>query len=116
MMAPCSSGCRSNAARPARSTSPSTGFETGSAPSPSLEPCSSAATRDRRCRSFPTRIQRRGFMRYGRAIVVDDLSSVELEPSRVVVYDREIGLRLLYRDPASGAEHYLIRHPPGLKA
>ena len=54
-------------------------------------------------------------MEYGRAIVVDGLRSIELEPSQPVIYDREIDLRLLYQDPDSGAEHYLIRYPAGLK-
>src|SRR2546421_1041453 len=54
-------------------------------------------------------------MEYGRAIVVDGLRSIELEPSQPVIYDREIGFRLLYQDPDSGAEHYLIRYPAGLK-
>lgn len=54
-------------------------------------------------------------MRYGQAIVVDRLSSVELRPSQPVIYDREIGVRLLYEDPDSGAEHYLIRYPAGLE-
>ncbi len=54
-------------------------------------------------------------MDYGRAIKVDDLRSVELRPSWSVIYDREIDLRLLYEDPASGAEHYLILYPAGLK-
>jgi hypothetical protein len=51
---------------------------------------------------------------YGRAVILDDLGSAELEPSSPVIYDREIGLRLLYQDPDSGAEHYLIRYPAGL--
>jgi quercetin dioxygenase-like cupin family protein len=55
-------------------------------------------------------------MGYGRAIIVDNLRSVVLGRSQLVVYDREIGLRLLYQDPDSGAEHYLIRYPAGLKA
>lgn len=55
-------------------------------------------------------------MGYGRAIIVDGLRSLELGRSQPVVYDREIGLRLLYQDPDSGAEHYLIRYPPGLRA
>jgi quercetin dioxygenase-like cupin family protein len=55
-------------------------------------------------------------MEYGRAIIVDHLSSVELNQSQPVIYDREIGLRLLYQDPESGAEHYLIRYPSGLQA
>src|SRR5438309_10785057 len=54
-------------------------------------------------------------MEYGRAVIFDALRSVELELSRSVIYDREIGLRLLYEDPDSGAEHYLIRYPAGLK-
>jgi quercetin dioxygenase-like cupin family protein len=54
-------------------------------------------------------------MEYGQAIAVDGLRSVELEPSRSVIYDREIGLRLLYEDPKAGAEHYLIEYPAGLR-
>jgi quercetin dioxygenase-like cupin family protein len=55
-------------------------------------------------------------MEYGQAIIVDNLSAVELGRSQPVIYDREIGLRLLYQDPDSGAEHYLIRYPAGLRA
>ncbi len=53
---------------------------------------------------------------HGRAIIVDDLGSIELDRSQPVIYDREIGLRLLYRDPDSGAEHYLVRYPAGVRA
>jgi quercetin dioxygenase-like cupin family protein len=55
-------------------------------------------------------------MEFGEAIIIDELRSLELESSQPVIYDREIGLRLLHRDPRSGAEHYLIRYPAGLKA
>jgi quercetin dioxygenase-like cupin family protein len=55
-------------------------------------------------------------MGYGRAIIVDGLGSEELGRSQPVIYDREIGLRLLYQDPDSGEEHYVIRYPAGLKA
>ncbi len=55
-------------------------------------------------------------MKDGWAIVVDNLRWVELGRSQLVIYDREIGLRLLYQDPDSGGEHYLIRYPAGLKA
>ena len=51
----------------------------------------------------------------GRAIIVDDLASAELRPGHSVVYDREIALRTLYEDEATGAEHYLIRYPAGLR-
>jgi quercetin dioxygenase-like cupin family protein len=44
------------------------------------------------------------------------LASMPLEESQPVIYDRPIGLRLLHRDPHSGAEHYLIRYPNGLQA
>jgi quercetin dioxygenase-like cupin family protein len=47
---------------------------------------------------------------------LDQLDSVEMEPRRPIIYDRDIGMRLLYEDPDSGAEHYLIRYPAGLKA
>jgi quercetin dioxygenase-like cupin family protein len=52
------------------------------------------------------------------AIIVDELRSLELrEPgaAAAAVYDRPIGLRLLYEDPHSGEEHYVVRYPPGLK-
>ena len=52
-------------------------------------------------------------MGYGRAVIVDDLASAELEQSGSVIYDGEIGLRVLYEDPDSGTEHYLIRYPAG---
>jgi quercetin dioxygenase-like cupin family protein len=55
-------------------------------------------------------------MEYGDAIVVDALGSAEMRPSQLAIYDREIGVRLLYRDADSEAEHYLIRYPAGLKA
>ena len=55
-------------------------------------------------------------MRFGDATIVDNLSSVRMERSRPPVYDREVELRLLYEDPLSGAEHYVVRYPAGLKA
>jgi quercetin dioxygenase-like cupin family protein len=55
-------------------------------------------------------------MEHGAAIILDHLDSIPLESSRPVIYDRDIGLRLLYQDPESGAEHYVIRYPPGVKA
>jgi quercetin dioxygenase-like cupin family protein len=42
------------------------------------------------------------------------LALSELDEARPVIYDRPIGLRLLYQDRQSGAEHYLIRYPPDL--
>jgi quercetin dioxygenase-like cupin family protein len=50
------------------------------------------------------------------AIIVDGLGSLDLGQSQPAIYDRPIGLRLLYQDPGSGAEHYVIRYPAGLQA
>jgi len=55
-------------------------------------------------------------MEHGEAIVQDHLGSVKMDASRQVVYDREIELRLLHEDPSSGAEHYVVRYPAGLRA
>jgi hypothetical protein len=55
-------------------------------------------------------------MKNSDAIVIDHLRSVELEPARSVAHDAELGVRLLYQDPRSGAEHYLVRYPAGLGA
>jgi quercetin dioxygenase-like cupin family protein len=57
-------------------------------------------------------------MEYGRATIVDDLASLELQEPReaaAAIYDRAIGLRLLHEDRDSGEEHYLIRYPAGTK-
>jgi len=53
-------------------------------------------------------------MDYGDAIIIDGLTSLELEPDTSVIYDREIALRLLHRDPKTRAPHFLIRYPAGL--
>ena len=57
-------------------------------------------------------------LNYGAATIVDQLQSLELEgagAAAAAVYDRPIGLRLLYADPASGEEHYLVRYPSGVR-
>lgn len=50
------------------------------------------------------------------AVLLDQLGTLELRPSRLEVYDRPVGVRLLHHDPATGADHYLIRYPAGLRA
>jgi quercetin dioxygenase-like cupin family protein len=58
-------------------------------------------------------------MEYGRAFVVDDLRSLALdEPgaAAAAVYDRPIGLRLLFAEPESGEEHYVVWYPAGVTA
>ena len=49
-------------------------------------------------------------------ITIENLQAVELDSSQPPIYDRPIGVRLLHRDPVSGAEHYLVRYPAGLTA
>jgi quercetin dioxygenase-like cupin family protein len=59
-----------------------------------------------------------GGVNYGAATIVDGLGSLELQPpgeAAAAVYDRPVGLRLLYEDPASGEEHYLVRYPAGVR-
>lgn len=61
-------------------------------------------------------------MTQGRTVVVDHLASLELDDSESVTgrdpatgYDRPFGLRLLNHHPESGAPHYLVRYPAGLR-
>jgi quercetin dioxygenase-like cupin family protein len=57
-------------------------------------------------------------VKYGPATIVDHLRELELgDPgaAAAAVYDRPIALRLLYEDPASGEEHYLVRYPAGVR-
>lgn len=52
----------------------------------------------------------------GRAFIFDEVASVPRRKSRPHIYDREIELALLYEDPDSRAEHYVIRYPAGLRS
>ena len=57
-------------------------------------------------------------MDYGKPTIAEGLTALEFrEPSgrAAAVYDRPIGLHLLYEDPASGEEHYVVRYPSGLR-
>lgn len=57
-------------------------------------------------------------MRYDQATIVDGLRSLELEEpgaAAAAIYDQPIALRLLYQDPTSGEEHYLVRYPAGVR-
>lgn len=56
-------------------------------------------------------------MKYGAAIIIDGLTSLELkEPTAAAaaIYDQPISLRLLHEEPG-GEEHYLVRYPAGLR-
>ena len=50
------------------------------------------------------------------AVIVPALAGLDLTQSQPVIYDRPIGLRLLFADPGTGAEHYLVRYPARLTA
>lgn len=49
-------------------------------------------------------------------MIADGLRALELRETSQPVYDRPFELRLLYEDPQTGAEHYLVRYPAGLVA
>lgn len=53
---------------------------------------------------------------FGDATILSDIATLDMERARPPIYDRDVELRLLHQDPRSGAEHYLVRYPPGLKA
>jgi hypothetical protein len=38
------------------------------------------------------------------AVLFDGLSSLKLKESQPIIYDRPIGMRMLYQDPVSGAD------------
>ena len=50
------------------------------------------------------------------ANIWENLAGLQLRDAQPVVYERPVGLRRLHQDPATGAEHYLIRYPAGLVA
>jgi quercetin dioxygenase-like cupin family protein len=54
-------------------------------------------------------------MTLGRAIIVADPRAVQLRPSYSEIYDREVSLQLLYMDPRTAAEHYVVSYPAGLR-
>jgi hypothetical protein len=45
-----------------------------------------------------------------------ELRTLDFDERVMEVYDHPIGLRQLYSDPDSGAEHLLVRYPEGMKA
>lgn len=53
-------------------------------------------------------------MRFGDAVIVEDLASTAAEWSQPAMYDRPIRAKMLYQDARTGAEHYLISYPKGL--
>ena len=59
-----------------------------------------------------------GLVTHHVATIVDQLRSLDLyEPgdAAAAVYDKPIELRLLFEDPVSREEHYVVRYPAGLK-
>src|SRR6476660_6422632 len=52
-------------------------------------------------------------------VVVDGLAALDLpapqDATVAAVYDQPIGIRLLFEDPTSGEEHYLVRYPQGVR-
>lgn len=62
------------------------------------------------------RVTERSSVPAAASVLLDLTGDLQLEESQPEIYDRPIGVRLLTRDPDSGAEHYLIRYPAGLVA
>jgi quercetin dioxygenase-like cupin family protein len=57
-------------------------------------------------------------MEYGKAFISEGLTALDFrEPSgtAAAVYDRPIGLHLLYENDPSGEEHYVVRYPAGVR-
>lgn len=50
------------------------------------------------------------------AIIIPDVRTVPLRESVQAIYSEPIELQLIYRNPVSGAEHYVVRYPPTLVA
>jgi quercetin dioxygenase-like cupin family protein len=48
-------------------------------------------------------------------VTFHELRSLDLDEREMDVYDKPIGIRQLFEDPVSGAEHHLIRYPEGMK-
>ena len=49
------------------------------------------------------------------AVLVPNLSGLELEPHEQEIYDQPVQIRLLHEDDTTGAEHYLVRYPAGME-
>ena len=57
-------------------------------------------------------------MEYGAAVIIDELTSLELteaSAAAAAIYDQPISLRLLHEERGGGEEHYLVRYPAGLR-
>lgn len=55
-------------------------------------------------------------MDVGNAIILDALATARTEDVYSDIHEGDIGVKVLYEDPRSGAEHYLVRYPQGLGA
>jgi quercetin dioxygenase-like cupin family protein len=50
------------------------------------------------------------------AVIHPDVTTIPLITTEQPAYDRPFELNLLYEDPRTGAEHYVVRYRPGTKA
>lgn len=48
------------------------------------------------------------------AVIIDDVRILPTRQAEMSIYDRPIDVATLHTDPDTGAEHYLVRYPPGL--
>ena len=49
-------------------------------------------------------------------VVVSDVMQLDLHDSRQPIYDRPVRVGKLYEDPDSGAEHYVVVYPAGMRS
>jgi quercetin dioxygenase-like cupin family protein len=50
------------------------------------------------------------------SVIHPDLKALALRTTEQPAYDRPFELQLLFQDPRTGAEHYVVRYRPGTKA
>ena len=50
------------------------------------------------------------------AVVVSDITQLDLTESRQPIYDQPVRVGKVYEDPDTGAEHYIVEYPAGMRA
>jgi quercetin dioxygenase-like cupin family protein len=49
------------------------------------------------------------------AVLLPNLAGLDLERHEQEIYDQPVQIRLLHEDAETGAEHYLVRYPAGMR-
>lgn len=56
------------------------------------------------------------WMELGRMIVVEGPGAVDFDERSNAIYPVPVGVCRVFEDPVTGAQHFLLRYPPGLAA